>query len=648
MIFKRHKYNLSIQNSNELIQIEAYGKNSLRIRATYNSEFTKNNTLLPVCKIEPEIHIEKDSCVIKNGRITAKINANGIISFYKDTTPILAEYENPYAQTALRILSRDYKNIGGNDFAITVRFKNIDNEKIFGMGQYQQPNLNLKGCVLELAPRNSQVSIPFYLSNIGYGFLWNNPSIGKVTFASNITEWESVRSSEIDYWITVGETPKEIIKNFTDVVGRAPDFPQDLLGLWQCKLRYRTQEEVLAVAHEYKKRQLPLDIIVIDFYHWKHDGDWSFDEKYWPNPTQMVKELKDMNVKCMVSVWPTIQNNSYNFKEAEKKGYLVYTKNGEPGGIFGKQFYDATNPKAHKFIWEKCYKNYCKHGITNFWLDCCEPEFIPADFEHYVYSVGDAEKYANIYSVSHSKAFYDGMQEKGLKETVNLSRCGWVGSQRYGSIIWSGDIQSTFESLKTQICAGLNIGIAGIPWWTTDTAGFFGDINNPEYNELLIRWFQFSTFSPILRLHGNLAPFDIPNLSDDENSGGFVGTGQSHELWSHGQEVYEILKKYLFIRESLKDYIKSLTQEASKNGSPIIRTMFYEFPNDETCWDIKDQYMLGDKYLVAPILDMKQRSRKVYLPDGVWENFHSHEIYKGNVQIDVYAPLDIIPVFIKK
>ena len=190
--------------------------------------------------------------------------------------------------------------------------------------------------------------------------------------------------------------------------------------------------------------------------------------------------------------------------------------------------------------------------------------------------------------------------------------------------------------------------MAGIPWWTTDTAGFIGNVEDPTYNELLIRWFQFSTFSPVLRLHGYLGPYGkFPRLSNKRHSGGFANTAQPHELWSHGEEVYEIFKKYLFIRVDLKDYIKKLMEEASENGSPLLRTMFYEFPNDAKCWDLQDQYMFGDRYLVAPVMYEGMREREVYLPEGSWKDIHTDEIVAGGQTILAAAPLEIIPVYEK-
>lgn len=639
---------LFIRNDSEIIVIEGWGEDSLRVRATKNYDFSgKDQALMPATS-SATVVIENGTSKITNGRICAVVSSSkpcGVISFLRDGEVILAEYANPFSP-GLGTHAREYTTLGGGDFAIKMRFDANTGEKLYGMGQYQQSELDMKGCVLELAPKNAQVSIPFYISNRGYGFLWNNPSIGKVSFGNNYTEWESRRSSEIDYWVCVGDNPKDLIKKFTGVVGRAPDFPDDLLGLWQCKLRYRTQDEVLEVAREYHRRGLPLDLIVIDYYHWEHDGDWQFDPTYWPDPAAMTRELSEMGTKCMVSVWPTVMTNSINYKEMNARALMVNSVSGEPCGIFGKPFYDATNPEAREFIWNKVKKNYYDFGISTFWLDCSEPEFLPPEFHHYVYSVGSAEKTAGLYPLLHVKGFYEGMKSSGEKTPMTLSRSAWVGAQRYGTVVWSGDIRSTFETLRAQLCAGLNVGLAGIPWWTTDTAGFMGNVNDPWYNELLVRWFQFSTFSPVLRLHGYLGPYQqYPRLSENVHSGGYAHTAQPHELWSHGEDVYEILKKYLFIRLDLKEYLMKIMKEASENGSPLLRTMFYEFPDDECCWELDDQYMLGNRYLVAPVMYEGMRERSVYLPCGTWKDYNTGKLITGGRRVTVPAPLDIIPVF---
>ena len=656
MRFTEGNKSLIGKERNETLEIKAWGKNAFRIRATQYPNFSGDDQALSYVEAEDvEIHLGGEKSEIRNGKIRCVVDFRGWLTIYKGEKQILKEYYRSFSgandhSPSMKIFAREFKALQGGDYSITMRFEANEDEKIFGMGQYQQPNLNLKGCILELAQRNSQISIPFYVSSYGYGFLWNNAGVGEVMFGANYTQWNSKASVELDYWITADDTPKDIIRNYTEVTGRAPKFPENALGLWQCKLRYRTQEEVLEVAREYKRRGIPLDVIVIDFFHWIRQGDWSFDPQYWPDPKAMVDELKEMGVRCMVSIWPTVDRKSVNFSEMFDKGLFVRT---ERGSIQCFDFqgdtviYDATNPEARAFIWDKAKQNYYDAGIDMFWLDEAEPEYAAYDFDHYRYYTGPALKVANSYPALHAKAFYDGLRAEGREDIVNLLRCAWVGSQKYAALVWSGDILSNFTALRDQLAAGLNIGLAGIPWWVSDTGGFFGDKNQEHFNELLIRWFQFSTFCPVLRMHGDRGPHDIPTLSDLDYGGGFSPTGQPNELWSYGEEAYEIMKKYLDIRLSMKDYISSMMDEASENGSPVIRTMFYEFPDDETCWEIKDQYMFGNAYLVAPVLYQGMTKRSVYLPKGEWESIHDGTTYQGNSQITVETPLDIIPVFKK-
>lgn len=656
MRFKKEAAALIGREGNELLQIEAWGHNALRVRATKYPEFTGNNHALEKAKSDGAYIILQDKkAQIRNGKIRCVIDCRGFMEFYSGETLILKEYYRSFSganahSPSLKLVARDFKSITGGDYKITVRFDANEEEKIFGMGQYQQPNLNLKGCILELAQRNSQISIPFYISSLGYGFLWNNPGIGEAAFGANYTQWKSECSEEIDYWITADDTPKQIMKNFTEVTGRAPEFPDNALGLWQCKLRYRTQEEVLEVAREYQRRGIPLDVIVIDFFHWIRQGDWSFDPEYWPDPQAMMDELKEMGVRCMVSIWPTVDRKSVNFQEMMENGLCIRT---ERGSIQCFDFqgdtviYDATNPEAREFIWEKAKENYYSYGIDMFWLDEAEPEYAAYDYEHFRHYAGPSLKVGNQYPRDHAKAFYDGLKKEGSDDIVNLLRSAWVGSQKYAALVWSGDIISDFEALRDQVSAGLNIGMAGIPWWVSDTGGFFGDVTAEHFNELLIRWFQFSTFCPVLRMHGDRGPHNIPNLSDLDYGGGFSPTGQPNELWSYGEEAYAIMKKYLDIRLGMKSYIKEIMNEASENGSPVIRTMFYEFPEDKLCWELKEQYMFGYKYLIAPVLYQGMIERSVYLPEGTWKDIHTGTIYNGKKEITVSCPLDIIPVFEK-
>lgn len=669
MIFIEDNGALVFKRNGETTRIEAWGKDSLRIRSTMQTSFTGKNWALTegTDKTDAVVTIEKvdyttgfgtsqkEKATIVNGRIKAVVNFVGVITFYRDDKKILQEYYRLYDGTVspesrcTKFVNREWKGIpGASDYTLRLKFESNDGEKIFGMGQYQQPYMDMKGCMLELAQRNSQASVPFAVSSLGYGFLWNHPGVGQVTFGKNYTEWYARSVKDMDYWLTVADTPKKIVENYTAVTGRAGDFPEDLMGLWQCKLRYRTQDEVLEVARRYKREGIKLDMIVIDFFHWTYQGDWKFDPVYWPDPKAMVDELHEMGTKVIVSVWPSVDRKSENFYDMVERGLLIKTERG------AMQTYDYQgdcveidpfNPETRKYVWDICKKNYLDYGIDYFWLDNSEPDYTVYDFENYRYCDGPALAISNIYPQMYSRVFYDEMCKTG-KPVVNLMRCAWAGSQKYGNVVWSGDVPSTFEAFFDQVQGGLNMGLAGIPWWTTDIGGFMtDDVNDPYFRQLLIRWYQFAVYSAVLRMHGDRGPYTIEPLDNRDWGGGYMHCGQPNELWSYGEENFAIMKKYLSIRLSMHDYIRSLYEEASQNGSPLIRTMFYEFPDDEKCWELSDQYMFGAKYLVAPVFSYDCFERSVYLPEGQWKLTSTGEIYSGRCTVTVKAPLDYMPVF---
>lgn len=641
----------------ERLIIMPWGPNSLRIKSTKGPDMPMEDWAL----IEPKssnakISIEEYSAKIVNGKITAVINQIGKLEFYNQKGELLLEEyvrnrKDMYSSTcsSLEVEGREFKPIIGGDYHLSMRFVSNPDEKIYGMGQYQQPFLDVKGADLELAHRNSQASVPFALSSLGYGFLWNNPAVGRVNFGKNITTWEAYSTKKLDYWITAGDTPAEIEEAYADATGKVPMMPKYAMGFWQCKLRYQTQEELLEVAREYKKRNLPISVIVVDFFHWPLQGEWKFDPTYWPDPDAMIKELKDMGIELMVSIWPTVDYRSENFDEMMNKGLLVRTDKGFRicMNFMGNTIhYDPTNPEAREYVWQKAKKNYYDKGVKIFWLDEAEPEYSVYDFENYRYHLGPNVQVGNIYPMMYAKTFFDGMKAEGQEGIINLLRCAWAGSQRYGALVWSGDIHSSFESLRNQFAAGLNMGLAGIPWWTTDIGGFFGGhIDDPDFHEVLIRWFEYGTFCPVMRLHGYRWPFK-PQYGT--TGGAECVSGADNEVWSYGDKVYEICKKYLKIREAMMPYITTLMEEAHKKGTPVMRPMFYDFPEDKLCWENESQYMFGPNILVAPIMEKGQTEREVYLPVGShWTNTWTKEKMEGGKTILVDAPIDQIPLFLR-
>jgi len=642
----------------ELLRIEPWGRNSLRVRATQLHDFISddNSALLhpEPCNIQIEIHGE--SAVITNGNLRCEVLVTGKLKFYNQKGELLLEeYDRNRRDelkdefnSALEIDPRTFKpRTATGNYKLTVRFEACEGEKIYGMGQYQQPYLDVKGCVLELAHRNSQASIPFALSNKGYGFLWNNPGIGHVTFGKNVTEWRAESTKQMDYWITAADTPSEIEEAYADATGKVPMMPEYGTGFWQCKLRYQTQDEIMEVAREYKKRGLPISVIVVDFFHWPFQGDWNFDKKYWPNPKQMVDELREMGIELMVSIWPTVEEGSENYNEMVELGYLVRSERGKRLGQLNRAaIFDATNPEARAYVWSKIKKNYYDLGIKIFWLDEAEPELTKYEFEHYRYFLGADMEIGNVFPKEYARMAYEGMETEGQENIMNLLRCAWIGSQKYGTLVWSGDIDSSFQSLRNQLAAGLNMGLSGIPWWTTDIGGFHGgNINDESFKECLVRWFQFGTFCPVMRLHGFREPFKEP-LSNI--GGGAQESGADNEVWSFGEKVYEIAKKYMKIREQIRPYVTKLMEEAHEKGTPVMRPLFYDYPEDEKVWEIEDSYMFGPDMLVCPILYEGQRSKEVYLPKGQWRSINDNKVYEGGTVIICDAPLDSIPVFVRK
>ncbi len=636
---------LTMNHGTETVRVEAWGR-GIRVRAVPVGEMPDKPWALDLTPPAVPAVVTENS--VEVGDIRCQVEWDGRLRFFSGEKLLLEEQSYPWA---LHERARCYKmRAGSPSFEATVKFEPQDGEVLHGMGQYRNARYNLKGCTLEMAQRNSQITVPFLLSSRGYGFLWNNPAIGRASFAENVTEWKVEATSCVDYWVTAAPTPTGILANYTDVTGHASPLPESLMGLWQCKLRYRTQDEVLEVAREYKRRGLPLDVIVIDFFHWDYQGDWSFDPEYWPDPGAMVKELKEMGVRLMVSVWPTIEQRSKNFRRFEENGYLVKTERGLPYQMnFLAQtcFYDATNPAAREFAYSILRENYGQYGIDMFWLDEAEPEYSVNDYDHYRHFIGSSLEVGNIYPRMHAMMTYDGQKADGVPDILNLLRCAWVGTPRFGAIVWSGDVESSFREMKVQLSNGLNMGVAGIPWWISDTGGFYGgNIEDPVFRELLVRWYEWAVYMPVLRMHGDRAP-NLGTLSHGvDHGGGYCSSGSPNELWSYGEEVYEILKKYLFIRGDLKPYLKKTADEAVETGLPVMRAMYLAYPDDPVCWTLSDQYMFGADYLVAPVTDYGARERRVYLPAGKWERGGAL-IESAGEWITAPAPLDDMPVYVR-
>ena len=640
-LFTQFENRLQWEDEGEIYWIDAFGADALRFRSAKSLRISDQDwNLLPQPKVQLEIVIAEDKATVKNGKIRAEIESRrGRITYLNDKKEVLLReaYHHHHPQFA-----RQYKSKGSDHFEMKVTFEAEKDEHLYGMGQYPNDCLDLKGTVLELAQKNTQISIPFLLSSKGYGFIWNNPAVGRAELSLTHTSFYAEYARQIDYVIFPGETPADLVKHYANLTGKSPKMPEFATGFWQSKLRYYSQDDLMSVAREYKKRNLPISVIVADFYHWPVTGDWKFNPEFWPDPAGMVEELKNMGIELVVSVWPTLAPKSENYNEFRRNNFTIRPEFGN--NLFLKvnddlTYVDVTYPEARKAFWARLKENYYDLGVRNFWMDEAEPEMEPLEYHNVRYYQGNGLEVSCLYPYYFSQTIFEGQKENGQEEIINLTRSGWIGSQRFGTLLWSGDINGDFPTLRKQVKAGLNISLCGIPWWTTDIGGFWANPQSVEYKEVLLRWFQYGTFCPVMRIHGVNSPMQ-------KIEGQITGTGGPNEVWSFGDDALKIMTHYLHVREQLRPYIQKHMDIASQDGTPVMRPLFFDFPKDEMCYTIEDQYMFGPDILVAPVVEAGISSRKIYLPTGAeWRDALTGKKYNGGQTIDYKVEIENIPIF---
>jgi len=637
-ISKKEGNKLVYKDSGQTLTIQAWGRDSLRVRVTpagggQTSDWALN---IPI-ETQGRIDISDAEAVIRNGKISARIHdiptQKGHLRFFRHSggkaVPILCEYD--YIVWANNPGARSFKAVGDGLFECEQHFAAREGERFHGMGENATGRTNLKGSVIDLYQRHVKAVVPFVVSSEGYGFLWNNPSLGRLEFGNNRTRWISYGSRQIDYFITTGDSYADIMENYADATGHAPQFPYWASGFWQCKLRYESQEQFLDVAREFKRRGIPLSVLVIDFLHWDVTGNWKLDPRFWPDPKAMVEEMDEMGVRIMISPWTLVDEKSENYAHMKEHGLFTGSIGGKKDTVefFGPKYqYDPTNPEAAKFLWSKWKTNYVDLGIRTFWLDPCDEFHEIADYDQVLFHIGPAKESHAWFPVAHQKNIYEGLLAAGEEEVLTICRNAWAGSQRYGACPAPHDIMSSFEHLEEYVKVGLNVMMSGIPWWSCDIGGFVTpDNSSPSFHELMVRWYQYGVFLPVFRTHGCR-----PN----------------NEPWTIGGDTYRHIRASIFLRERLRPYVMEQMKLASERGLPPMRPLFFDFMDDPMCAVVEDEFLFGPDILVAPITKYEMRSREVYLPAGVeWTDAWTGEKILGGQAIAADAPIEHIPVYIR-
>ena len=527
--------------------------------------------------------------------------------------------------------------VNGEDTYRAESFVNIygSHEALYGLGQHQAGVWNYRGESVDISQDNSNISVPLMLSSKGYGIYWNNDSRSRFNnrFANYLYVTSEV-ADEIDYYFLYGPEFDNVIASYRELTGQAPMFGKWAYGFWQCKNRYKSQEEILGVAQKYRDLHIPVDDIVQDWFWWNRKGEFVFNKNY-PAPKAMVDELHRENFHLMISIWPFFEPGSANYDFMDKQGWFVdkfkFAK--PPYHTDAMAVYDATSAEARKFYWDQVDKGLFNLGVDAWWMDTTEPETEGQEENillGHKLAMGSGDRYVNIFPLLDTQAVYEGQRAASDKKRVYiLSRSAFAGSQRNAVTAWSGDINSDWFSYRRQIPAGLNFALSGIPYWTTDIGGFvFGDPNDPAYRELFVRWFQYGTFNPILRVHGT--------RKTDQN-----------ELWSYGPDAQKILVSFDRLRYRLLPYTYSLAWKTTSESYTPMRPLVMDFRNDVRAQNTWDEFMYGPAFLVNPVTEPAATSRPVYLPDAQWYDFWSGASTRGGRQITADAPADRLPLYVR-
>ena len=630
------------------------------------------------------VNQQADIVSLKSEKLKVDVNVkSGKISFYSLAgASLLSEKESGATFT-------DFNDAGSKTYTINQLFTLDKEESIYGLGQQQRGKLSLRNARINMVQGNTDDYVPFLVSAKGYGLFWDNYSPTVFEDKPEVTSFKSNVGDCIDYYFMLGGNIDGSIAGMRELTGQAPMFPLWTFGYWQSKERYKSQNELVGVVKKYREIGVPLDGIIQDWQYWGNNYLWNsmeFLNSEFPNPKKMVEDIHNMNAHLIISIWSSFGPQTKQYREMKPKGMLLNFGTWPLSGLdtwppnrdypSGVEPYDPYNPEARDIYWKYLNKGLFSLGIDGWWMDSSEPDhmnFKTSDFDIQTY-LGSFRKVRNAFPLMTVGGVAEHQRAANSdKRVFILTRSAFAGQQRYGANTWSGDVNSSWQSLRNQIPAGLNFSMSAIPYWNTDIGGFFaGAYNknwndgsgarNPSFQELYVRWLQFGAFTPMMRSHGTDIPREIYNFG------------------KKGETIYDAIAKTINLRYSLLPYIYSTAWTVTNSQSTIMRALVMDF-NDKNVRDMNNEYMFGKSILVAPVVHAQYtpetilksnaetgwnkeesdnenkstavnftqaKSTKVYLPEGaVWYDFWTNEKINGGQEIVKSTTIDEIPLYIK-
>ncbi len=683
---------VDIKTDGGLFRVEAYDRDIVRVRYTLEEQFSVKKSLM-VTEAAKDVQLNseetEDAILLTTDEVSLEVGKDGFGFDWKDSRENILlrepaggkELKRKKVYRAVKKTSTESESVETGDgvksyatdldheyvrdgYGTKLCFEFSEGEAIYGLGQHEEGYFNYRGKYQDLYQQNKKVAMPVMVSSRGWGILVDSYSFCEFEDDEKGARFETDVDDELDYYFIYGPEFDEIMRGIRYLTGKAEMLPRWAYGYMQSKERYESQKELIKIVEEYRRRKIPLDVIIQDWKTWPEGmwGEKQFDGGRYPDPEGLVGKLHEMDTKIMVSIWPNMKGGP-NTEEMGDKGFLL-----NDGMV-----YNAFDPEARDVYWKQAYEGYYRYGIDGWWCDCTEPfsadhkgKFTDVKPEREVQTKINVEEakrnldpgYINAYSLVHSKGIYENQKKVSPeKRMVNLTRSGYPGQHRYGTITWSGDICARWDVLRSQIAEGLSFCMCGSPYWTLDIGAFFtrndsewwfrnGDYEKGcedlGYRELYVRWFQYGAFLPIFRSHGTDTP---------------------REVWRFGEEgemFYDALVKFDELRYRLMPYIYSVAGQVYHEDYTMMRSLVFDFAGDKKVLNIKDQYMFGPALMVCPVteamyygpgsekLEGVSKSREVYLPEGFgWYDFWTGEYFEGGQTITADATLDKMPIYVR-